>query len=74
MKSQNLIGIIMKSGWRMARQNGSHIHFKHTSRRGLVTVPHSVFDLPKGTIKSILRQAGMTIPISLLVGISGNGI
>lgn len=66
MKSQKMIGIVIKSGWRVVRQKGSHIHFRHFSCRGLVTVPHPVLDLPKGTIKSILRQAGMSIPMSLL--------
>ena len=66
MNSHNLISIMKRFGWRMARQKGSHIHLKHTSRGGLVTIPYSVFDLPKGTIKSILRQAGISIPMSLL--------
>ncbi|WP_151810857.1 type II toxin-antitoxin system HicA family toxin [Acinetobacter bereziniae] len=41
------------------RVRGSHHHFKHPTKEGLVTVPHPKKDLPKGTVKSILKQAGL---------------
>ena len=42
-------------------QSGSHVHLKHPTKPGRVTVPyHERFDLPKHIIKSIVRQAGLT--------------
>jgi predicted RNA binding protein YcfA (HicA-like mRNA interferase family) len=42
-------------------QSGSHVHLKHPTKPGRVTMPyHGRFDLPKHIIKSIVRQAGLT--------------
>ncbi|KAF1027092.1 type II toxin-antitoxin system HicA family toxin [Acinetobacter bereziniae] len=59
MKSLELIKIIEADGWYEERVRGSHHHFKHPTKEGLVTVPHPKKDLPKGTVKSILKQAGL---------------
>ena len=59
MKSKELIKQIEADGWYLVRVNGSHHHFKHPEKSGLVTVPHPKSDLPKGTVKSIKRQAGI---------------
>lgn len=59
MKSRELIKIIQADGWYLIRVTGSHHHFKHDDKPGLVTIPHPKKDLPKGTIKSILKQAGL---------------
>lgn len=39
----------------------SHLHFKHPSRPGKVTVPHPVKDMPIGTLKSIEKQSGVKL-------------
>ncbi len=59
MKSRALIRIVEKDGWYIARTKGSHHHFKHPRKKGLVTIPHPKKDIPMGTVKSILRQAGL---------------
>ncbi|MEN8811850.1 MAG: type II toxin-antitoxin system HicA family toxin [Candidatus Arcticimaribacter sp.] len=59
MKSGKLIKILQKEGWQLVRTKGSHLHFKHPTRKGIVTVPHPKKDIPKGTVGSILRQAGL---------------
>ncbi|MBK8317125.1 MAG: type II toxin-antitoxin system HicA family toxin [Betaproteobacteria bacterium] len=59
MDSQKLIRMLEVDGWRQARVVGSHHHFKHPTKRGLVTVPHPKKDLPVGTVNSILKQAGL---------------
>ncbi len=46
-------------GWIEVRVVGSHHQFKHPAKKGLVTVPHPKKDLPMGTVKSILKQAGL---------------
>jgi len=59
MKSSALIKLVEKDGWRIVRTKGSHHHFKHPKKKGLVTIPHPKKDIPIGTVKSILRQAGL---------------
>jgi len=38
---------------------GSHQQFKHPTKKGKVTIPHPKKDLPIGTVRSILKQAGI---------------
>lgn len=59
MQSRDLIKQIEADGWYQVRVTGSHHHFKHPSKAGLVTIPHPKKDLPLGTVKSILKQAGL---------------
>ena len=57
MDSRYLIGHIVADGWYLARIRGSHHHFKHRTKPGLVTIPHPKKDLLDNTAKSILKQA-----------------
>ena len=60
MKVREAIKLIQKDGWYVIRQRGSHRQFKHPLKAGKVTVPGKLSDdLPVGTQKSILRQAGL---------------
>lgn len=61
MKSKELIRIMIKHGWDVVRQKGSHIHFRNINSNNLVTIPHPVLDIPRGTMNSILKKAGLTI-------------
>lgn len=60
MNSRELIKKIQIDGWYLIRVTGSHHHFEHDSKSGIVTIPHPKKDLPKGTIKSILKQANLS--------------
>lgn len=59
MKSADLIKLIKKEGWLLVRTRGSHHHFKHPTKKGIVTVPHPKKDIPKGTVAMIIKQAGL---------------
>lgn len=59
MDSARLIRMLEDDGWQEVRCRGSHHHFKHPTRQGLITVPHSKKDLPIGTVRSILKTAGL---------------
>jgi predicted RNA binding protein YcfA (HicA-like mRNA interferase family) len=57
-----LIPILLKLGFRVVRQVGSHVHLESVGnavRR--VTVPMHNKDLPIATLQSILRQAGISM-------------
>jgi len=42
------------------RAKGSHRQYKHSSKKGLVTISgHLNDDIGKGTLNSILKQAGL---------------
>ncbi|WP_223996896.1 type II toxin-antitoxin system HicA family toxin [Burkholderia gladioli] len=59
MNSSRLIRMLEEDGWFQVRVTGSHHHFKHPKKPGLVTVPHPKKDLPIGTARSILKTAGL---------------
>lgn len=59
MNSAEIIKLIEAAGWELQRTKGSHHHFKHPTLKGLVTIPHPKKSLPMGTVKSILKQAGL---------------
>ena len=61
MKVRDLIKLIENDGWRQIRTRGSHRQYKHAIKKGRVTVPgHPGDDVHPGTLKSVLRQAGLT--------------
>ncbi|WP_199506874.1 MULTISPECIES: type II toxin-antitoxin system HicA family toxin [unclassified Psychrobacter] len=59
MSSSELINMLKADGWYLVATKGSHHQYKHDTKRGRVTVPHPKKDLPKGTVNSILKQAGL---------------
>lgn len=59
MNSADLIRLVEDDGWYLVRTKGSHHHFKHNEKKGIVTIPHPKKDLPIKTANSILKQAGL---------------
>jgi predicted RNA binding protein YcfA (HicA-like mRNA interferase family) len=60
LKAREIVKLIEKDGWKLIRQSGSHMQFKHEEKPGLVTVPfHGSKDLSKLDVHSILKQAGL---------------
>lgn len=57
VNSRQLIAMIEADGWYLVRVKGSHHHFKHPTKKGLVTIPHPKKDLLTKTANSILSQA-----------------
>jgi len=61
VNSAEVVRLLVADGWFEARVKGSHHHFKHPTRPGVVTVPHPKKDIPLGTLKSIERQSGVRL-------------
>lgn len=59
LDSRKVIKAIEKDGWYLVRVTGDHHHFKHPVKSGIVTIPHPRKDIPKGTLNSIWKQAGL---------------
>lgn len=64
MDSRVIIKILKDNGWVIRRTRGSHHHFTHPERKGVVTVPHPKRDLPRGTVSSIEKQSGLTMRVN----------
>ncbi|GMW03878.1 MAG: hypothetical protein AMXMBFR84_50120 [Candidatus Hydrogenedentota bacterium] len=60
LKSRQLIAALKKAGFSEARQSGSHCILKHPDGREVVVPVHSR-DLKRSTMKSIIKQAGLTV-------------
>ncbi len=61
MNSREVISRLESDGWFLRRTKGSHRQYAHPTKPGLVTVKHPAKDYPKGTLKSIERQAGIKL-------------
>ncbi len=60
MKVREVIRLVEDDGWRLVEMEGSHRQFKHPSKPGRVTISgHPGDDMPKGTLASVMRQAGL---------------
>lgn len=63
LKPKEVLRALLKAGFEIHHQSGSHAQLRHRAKTHLrVTVPrHDRFDLPLPVLKSILRQAEMTV-------------
>ena len=62
MKVRDVLKRLAEDGWiEVKRSGGSHRNFKHPTKPGHVTVAFhsSNADIPIGTLKSILKAAGL---------------
>jgi len=60
MKVKDIIDIIIKDGWFLVRQKGSHPHYKHMHKKGVVTITgKKSMQLHPKIIKSISKQANL---------------
>ncbi|WP_448665853.1 type II toxin-antitoxin system HicA family toxin [Serratia plymuthica] len=59
MKSAEPIRLLEREGWVLERIKGSHHQFKHPSSRLVITVPHPRKDLKPGTLRQIMKNAGL---------------
>ncbi len=59
MTVREITKILKADGWYEVDGRGSHKNYKHPTKKGKVTVPNHIGDIPKGTLKSIMKQAGI---------------
>ncbi|HEY2582061.1 MAG TPA: type II toxin-antitoxin system HicA family toxin [Mucilaginibacter sp.] len=57
--SQEIINILKEAGFVLDRIKGSHHIFIHPPNNKRAVVPHPKKDLPVGTARTILKQAGI---------------
>lgn len=61
MNRRDILRRLGDGSWYAVARRGSHVQRKHTTKPGRVTVPHPRRDLPEGTLRSIERQAGISL-------------
>ncbi|MDE1819993.1 MAG: type II toxin-antitoxin system HicA family toxin [Euryarchaeota archaeon] len=61
LTARKVIRALERLGFVQDHQRGSHLHLKHPDGR-IVTVPvHPGEDLRKGTLRAIIRDAGVSV-------------
>jgi predicted RNA binding protein YcfA (HicA-like mRNA interferase family) len=60
VKPRRVIQFLEKSGFILDHTSGSHFIFYNPVSRRRAVVPQHNRDLPKGTLMSLLREAGFT--------------
>jgi len=59
MNARELIRILKDNGYRLDRQHGSHQIYENDAGNAVTVPVHGAKDLKIGTLKSILKQAGI---------------
>ncbi len=57
--SKQMIKKLMKHGFSIVSQNGSHVKLVNSSNNKTVIIPYHSRDLKKGLEQAILKQAGI---------------
>ena len=61
LKPKQVVAALEKVGFQTRRQTGSHVIMYKTGLRHPISIPQHPVDLPKGTLRAIIRQAGLTV-------------
>ena len=61
MNSREVIKRLQADGWELKRTTGSHHHFKHPEKPGVVTVIHPKKDFRPKTLASVEKQSGVKL-------------
>lgn len=60
IKPKQALKVLVKLGFEVKRQTGSHVRLIHPDGRATTIAMHNR-DLPKGTLRAILKQSGITL-------------
>jgi len=61
LKAKQVVDALLRAGFSVRRQTGSHIIIFKSGLNRPITVPVHTNDIPQGTLRAIIRQAGLTI-------------
>jgi predicted RNA binding protein YcfA (HicA-like mRNA interferase family) len=57
---QYVIRVLRKRGFALVTQKGSHQKWRHLNGRQVIVAMHGNKQIPRGTLKSIIKGAGLT--------------
>lgn len=58
--SRQLIRVLEKEGWRLARTTGSHHLFRHADNPHVLSVPVHARDMKRGLLSDLIDDAGIS--------------
>jgi predicted RNA binding protein YcfA (HicA-like mRNA interferase family) len=62
MKCSQAFQWLLKDGWQVVSQKGSHVKLRHPNKQGVIIFPnHGSQELGKGLAKKLFKQAGIKI-------------
>lgn len=62
LSGEEVVKALKRVGFVFRRQTGSHVILRHPESKVTVPVPvHGGKDLPPGTLRAIIRDAGLTV-------------
>ena len=60
LSGRDVVRVLEKLGWQVARQRGSHIVLVKEGSRATLSVPDHK-EVARGTLRSLIRAAGLTV-------------
>ena len=62
LRAREVIAALQRAGFSVHHQTGSHVRLRHPGPPPLaVTIPAHTGDIPLGTLRRIIVQAGLTV-------------
>jgi predicted RNA binding protein YcfA (HicA-like mRNA interferase family) len=61
VKARQVVKVLETLGFQRIRQSGSHATYRHPDGRWTIVSIHPGKTIPKGTLRKIIRDAGLTI-------------
>lgn len=61
VRGDRLIKALERAGFAVTRVSGSHHRLKHPDGRATTVPVHHGHDVPKGTLRTILQDTGLTV-------------
>jgi len=59
--SRLVVKVLKNLGFQLIRQSGSHATYRHPDGRWTIVSVHPGKTIPKGTLRKIIRDAGLTV-------------
>jgi predicted RNA binding protein YcfA (HicA-like mRNA interferase family) len=61
VRARQVIKVLEAVGFQRIRQSGSHVTYRHSDGRWTIVSIHPGKTIPKGTLRKIIRDAGLTV-------------
>ena len=61
VNSRQVVKVLETIGFQLIRQSGSHAAYRHPDGRWTIVSLHPGKIIPKGTLRKIIRDAGLTV-------------
>jgi len=61
VRPQEVVRALEQAGWKVHRRRGSHVSMYREGVAYVITVPLHRRDMPKGTLRGIIKDAGLTV-------------